>query len=57
MSWHVCFGCPTKLGCVRTAPAAWPRIKAVIPSSAKRTLPYPMDRTAYHRGNLIERLF
>jgi transposase len=33
------------------------RIKAVIPSSANRTVPYPLDRTAYRRRNLIERLF
>jgi transposase len=33
------------------------RIKAVIPSSASRTVPYPLDRTAYRRRNLIERLF
>jgi transposase len=33
------------------------RVKAVIPSSANRTVPYPLDRTAYRRRNLIERLF
>ena len=33
------------------------RIKAVIPSTATRTLPYPLDRAAYRRRNLIERLF
>ena len=33
------------------------RIKAVIPSSANRTVPYPLDRTVYRRRNLIERLF
>jgi transposase len=33
------------------------RIKAVIPSSATRTVPYPLDRAAYRRRNLIERLF
>ncbi|PVE22046.1 hypothetical protein DC522_23075, partial [Microvirga sp. KLBC 81] len=33
------------------------RIKAVIPSSANHTMPYPLDRTAYRRRNLIERLF
>lgn len=33
------------------------RIKAVIPSTATRTVPYPLDRTAYRRRNLIERLF
>ena len=33
------------------------RIKAVIPSSAARTVPYPLDRTSYKRRNVIERLF
>ena len=33
------------------------RIKAVIPSTATRTVPYRLDRTAYCRRNLIERLF
>ena len=33
------------------------RIKAVIPSTANRTTPYPLDRKAYRRRNLIERLF
>lgn len=33
------------------------RIRAVIPSTATRTVPYPLDRTAYRRRNLIERLF
>src|SRR5215217_8707501 len=33
------------------------RIKAVIPSTALRTVPYPLDRAAYRRRNLIERLF
>jgi transposase len=33
------------------------RIKAVIPSTAARTAPYPLDRVAYRRRNLIERLF
>ena len=32
------------------------RIKAVIPSTATRTVPYPLDRFAYRRRNLIERL-
>jgi transposase len=32
-------------------------IKAVIPSTATRTRPYPLDRVAYRRRNLIERLF
>ena len=33
------------------------RIKAVIPSTASRTIPYPLDRVIYRRRNLIERLF
>ena len=33
------------------------RAKAVIPSTASRTVPYPLDRAAYRRRNLIERLF
>ena len=33
------------------------RIKAVIPSTASRTVPYPLDRRAYKRRNIIERLF
>ncbi len=33
------------------------RVKAVIPSTAARTEPYPLDRKAYRRRNLIERLF
>lgn len=33
------------------------RIKAVIPSTASRTKPYPLDKTAYRRRNVIERLF
>jgi transposase len=33
------------------------RIKAVIPSTASRTVPYPLDRAAHRRRNLIERLF
>ncbi len=33
------------------------RIKAVIPSTATRTVPYPLDGAAYRRRNLIERLF
>ena len=32
-------------------------IKAVIPSTAARTVPYPLDRVAYRRRNLIERFF
>ena len=33
------------------------RIKAVIPSTASRTVPYTLDRRAYKRRNVIERLF
>jgi len=33
------------------------RIKAVIPSTATRTVPYPLNRAVYRRRNLIERLF
>ncbi len=33
------------------------RIKAVIPSTASRTVPYTLDRRAYRRRNVIERLF
>lgn len=33
------------------------RISAVIPSSAARRTPYPLDRIAYRRRNVIERLF
>ena len=33
------------------------RIKAIIPSSAARRTPYPLDRTAYRRRNVIERMF
>jgi len=33
------------------------RIKAAIPSTATRTVPYPIDRAVYRRRNLIERLF
>ena len=33
------------------------RVKAVIPSTATRTTPYPFDRRAYRRRNTIERLF
>jgi transposase len=32
-------------------------IKAVIPSTATRTKPYPLDQCAYRRRNQIERLF
>ena len=33
------------------------KIKAVIPSTATRRTPYPLDRTAYRRRNVIERMF
>lgn len=33
------------------------KIKAVIPSSAARKTPHPLDRKAYRRRNVIERLF
>jgi transposase len=33
------------------------RIKAVIPSTATRTVPYALERAVYRRRNLIERLF
>ncbi len=33
------------------------RIKAVIPSTASRRTPYPLDRRLYRRRNVIERLF
>lgn len=33
------------------------KIKAVIPSIAARKIPYPLDRKAYRRRNVIERLF
>jgi transposase len=33
------------------------RIKAVIPSTATRSVPYPLDRSAYRHRKLIERLF
>ncbi len=33
------------------------KIMAVIPSSAARRTPYPLDRQAYRRRNVIERLF
>ena len=33
------------------------KIIAVIPSSAARRTPYPLDRQAYRRRNVIERLF
>jgi transposase len=33
------------------------RIKAVIPSNATRNTPHPLDRLAYRRRNVIERIF
>lgn len=33
------------------------RIKAVIPSTASRRTPYPLDKRIYRRRNVIERLF
>jgi len=33
------------------------RIRTAIPSTATRTVPYPLDRRAHRRRNLIERLF
>lgn len=33
------------------------RTQAVIPSNATRRTPYPLDKTAYKRRNLIERMF
>lgn len=33
------------------------RIRAVILSTATRAVPYPLNRVAYRRRNLIERLF
>ncbi len=33
------------------------QITAVIPSNATRNRPYPLDRKAYRRRNLIERMF
>lgn len=33
------------------------QIKAVIPSTATRTTPYPLNRRAYRHRNQIERLF
>ena len=38
----------------------WPkqrRVKVVIPSTATRTTPYPLDHRAYRRRNVVERLF
>lgn len=33
------------------------KIKPVIPSTASRHKPYPLDRRAYKRRNVIEKLF
>ena len=33
------------------------RIKAVRPSTRSRNRPYPLDRAAYRRRNVIERMF
>ena len=33
------------------------KTKAVIPSTASRTVPYKLDRKVYRHRNLIERLF
>ena len=33
------------------------KIQSVIPSTASRTVPYPIDRNAYTRRNGVERLF
>ena len=33
------------------------KIKAVIPSTATRRTPYPLDQKTYRRRNVIERLF
>jgi len=33
------------------------RIKAVIPSTASRRTPYPLDHKTYRRRNVIERMF
>ena len=33
------------------------RSRALIPSTATRGLPYPLDRAAYRRRNPVERLF
>jgi transposase len=33
------------------------RVQAVIPSNATRRTPYPLDKIAYRRRNLIERMF
>lgn len=33
------------------------KVKAVIPSTASRRTPYPLDRRAYRRRNVVERMF
>lgn len=33
------------------------RIRVVIPSLATRTFPFPLDRKAYKRRNVIERMW
>jgi transposase len=33
------------------------KVRAVIPSTATRRTPYPLDRKAYRRRNVIERMF
>lgn len=33
------------------------KIKAVVPSTASRRTPYPLDAKAYKRRNFIERMF
>jgi transposase len=33
------------------------KIKAVIPSTATRRTPYPLDQKTYRRRNVIERMF
>jgi transposase len=33
------------------------KIRAAIPSTASRRIPYPLDRAAYKRRNVIERMF
>jgi transposase len=33
------------------------RIRAVIPSLATRSFPFPLDRKAYKRRNVIERMW
>lgn len=33
------------------------KVRAIIPSTATRRTPYPLDRKAYRRRNVIERMF